>query len=498
MRISSRALGVALAMAAAMTASTAGAERLSLDLQVRELVHQIFESEFKACKAQNGRLMKLIADPRFTQQAPRTQGLAYMAAIVCTPSDNAQALTAARSLAKLPVDSGMTYLARGILMGDAQKREATDEFLTQLYAVIDSDPSDIADWDPWRLQWIQLQLRADPVKEAELLEKLHAVPWTQPAMLDLDRNDWAVRRARRLVETDQKAKARSVINGVTDARALMTVAQDRRFAPLWPDLEADGRFAWVKLAEAQLASEQARMKAEPNTLEPVSEAIGSLRALGRHDQAVTLGEAYAARLRQGDTFTDAKDHRSWMLNTLAYVYFDLGRYDEADKLVLEAVGDDRVSQTINRSEMLNATGRPAEALKALEKVDAKQSSKYGLMWVESGRVCAHVQLGDKAAAETAVAALRPRWKDNANALRDALLCLDAQDEAAALYVKRLEDPAERANALEAFRTGLPAPKPAPFAVTLEARDDAVRARPDVVAALNKWGRALKVPLWGDL
>lgn len=498
MRISSRALGVALAMAVAMTTSAARAEKLSLDLQVREVVEDIFQSDFKACKARNGRLLKLIADPQFTQQPPRTQGLAHVAVIVCAPTGGARSVAAARSLVKLTIEPRLTYLGHEILMSDAQERGATDDYLTQLYAAIDADPSLLAEMKVRYLYWILTQVKDDPVKEAALLDRLHTVPWTEPAAQDADRNSWAVRRARRFVEAGEKSKARALLENVTHVDDLLTVAQDRRFEPLWPDLEADGRFAWVKTAEAELASQRARIGAEPNTLEPVSQAIGGLRALGRYDEAVTLAETYAARLRQGDTFTDAEDQRSWLLNSLAYLYFDLGRYDEADKVVLEAVGKDSVSQTINRAEMLNAAGRPTEALKALDKVDAKQTSKYGLMWVESGRVCAHAQLADKAAAQAATAAMRPRWKDNANAMKEALLCLDAQDEAAALYVKRLDDPTERASALSAFRTGLPPPKPAPYATTLEGRDAAVRARPEVVAALNKWGRALTVPLGGDL
>jgi tetratricopeptide (TPR) repeat protein len=498
MRFSSRALGVALAMALAMTASTAHAEKLSLELQVRELVDTIFQSEFKACKAQNSRLMKLIGDPQFPQQTPRTQGLAYVAAITCAPTGSPQAVIAARSLVALPVDPRLAYFGRKALMSDAQKRDATDDYLTQLYAVIDADPSLIADWKERYLYWILARVKDDSAKEIALLDRFHTVAWTDHEAQESDRNAWAVRRARRFVDGGDKSKARAALAGVTHLNDLLTVAQDGRFEPLWPDLEADGRFAWVQIAEAELATEQARAKAAPNTLQPVREVIDSLRTLNRHDEAAALGEAYAARLRQGDTFTDAEDQRSWMLNSLAYVYFDQGRYDEADKMVLEAVGKDRVSQTINRAGLLNSAGRPAEALKALESVEVKQTSKYGLMWVESGRVCAHAQLGDKAAAETAVAALRPRWKDNANALGQALLCLDAQDEAAALYVKRLDDPTERATALSAFRTGLPPPKLPPYGATLLARDEAVQARPEVVAALNKWGRALTVPLGGDL
>jgi hypothetical protein len=317
MSMSSRALGAALAVALAMSASVAQAERLSLDLQVRELVDKIFESDLKACKAQNGRLLKLIADPRFAQQAPRTQGLAYVAAISCAPDGGAQAVTAARSLVQLPVDPRIAYFGHETLMTDAQERGATDDYLTHLYAAIDADPTLIAKWKTRYLYWILTQVKDDPAKEVALLDRFHTVPWTDREAQDSDRNSWAVRRARRFVEAGQRSKARTVLEGVTHVDDLLTVAQDRRFEPLWPDLETDGRFAWVKLAEAELAAEQARMKAEPSILQPVSEAMASLRALGRHDEAVALGEAYAARLRKGETFTDADDQRAWMLNSLA-------------------------------------------------------------------------------------------------------------------------------------------------------------------------------------
>jgi hypothetical protein len=120
------------------------------------------------------------------------------------------------------------------------------------------------------------------------------------------------------------------------------------------------------------------------------------------------------------------------------------------------------------------------------------------MWLDSTRACAKAQLGDKAAAEALLESMRPRWKDNASAVSRTLLCLDAQDEAAALYVKRLEDPTERARVLSAFRTGVPAPVVSPNGKLIEARGEAVRARPEVAAALRKWGRPLTLPLSGDL
>lgn len=497
MRNSSRALSAALAMAFAMTASAARPEKLSLDLQLRELVQTVLDSDFKACKAQNGKLLKAAADPRFEQQIPRTRALVLYALIACAPKDGDQALVASRRLAPLPVDPRLTYVARLNLLSDARKRDAPADYLAVLDAIIDADPSLLADWEPWDFSWILDKVKDDSAQDAALLDRLHAVPWTNRESRNADRNSLAVRRARRFVEAGEIGKARVLLDQVTRTSSLLVVAQDKRFERLWPQMQSDGRFDWTRLVEAELAEDQARMKAEPNLLEPVASAIADLRGLSRYDEAVALGETYAARLRKGDTFTDAERQRAWLFNALAYAYFDIGRFDDADRVMVESIGKDQVSQTINRAEMLNLAGRPTQALKVLEDVKADDASKYGQMWVESARVCAKIQLGDKAAAETAAAAMRDRWKTNANALNRALMCLGADDEVAALYIRRLGDPVERASALEAFRDSRPSPALTPIQVQLRARHEAIIARPDVQAALLKWGRPLTLPLSGD-
>ena len=497
MKFLTRAASAALAVAVAMTASAARAEKLSLDLELRELAQKVLESDFKACKALNPKLLKAMADPRFGQQAPRTRALVLYAAIGCAPKGGDQALTSARQLAALPVDPRLTYYGRLTLLGDARKREATADYLTILEAIIESDPALIEDWEPRDFNWILERVKDDPAQDAALLDHLHTVPWTERAAREVDRNSWAVRRARRFVEAGEVAKARVLLDMVTSTDSLLAVAQDRRFERLWPQMQADGRFDWTRLVEAELAEDQARIKAEPNLLEPAASAIANLRGLSRYDEAMALGEAYAARLRKGDTFTDAERYKAWLLNALAYGYFDVGRFDDADRLMVEATSKDDVSQAINRAEMLDLAGRPAQALKALEDVTFDNTSKYGLMWVDAARVCAKVQLGDKAAAEALLPSMRARWKDNAKALNRALMCLDAQDEAAALYVRRLEDPVERDGALGAFRDSRPSPVISPIQAQLRDRRLAVQARPEVQAALRKWGRPLTLPLSGD-
>lgn len=498
-RAGSAALGLALTLALSLTAVAPAARAGTPDLgqQLRDLTQVALDSEFKACKSINGKLTKAIADPQFEQLSPDMRGVALYVAIFCAPEKSDQAVTAARRLVKLPVDPRLLYGGQLALIQDAYKREAPADYVAALDAIIEADPTLVADWKPEDVYWILRKVKDDPALEGVLLDHLHAVPWTHADARETDANGWAVRRARRLLEAGDAAKARAVLDGVTSTSQLLIVAQDRRFEPLWPQLQAEGRFDWIKLVQAELAAHQDRIKAEPTLLEPVTQALGDLWALERYDDAVALGDAYAARLRKGDIFTDAKEQRSWLLNQLAQVYYALGRFDAADALMVEATGEDPVSQAINRSEMLDGAGRPAEALKLLQAIDGKKASDYGQMWQISGQACVKFDLGDKAAADTLIAAMRPRWKDNADALGAALLCVGADDELAALYVRRLNDPIERAGVLAQFRNTRPARVEAPVYARREAHRRAIIARPEVVAALSHWGRPLDLPLSGN-
>ncbi|WP_395444631.1 hypothetical protein [Caulobacter sp. UC70_42] len=51
-------------------------------------------------------------------------------------------------------------------------------------------------------------------------------------------------------------------------------------------------------------------------------------------------------------------------------------------------------------------------------------------------------------------------------------------------------------ALEAFRTARPPPSESAYEKTFHARLESVQARPEVQAAVARWGRVLTVPLAG--
>ncbi|PHY13627.1 hypothetical protein CSW58_04445 [Caulobacter sp. B11] len=114
-----------------------------------------------------------------------------------------------------------------------------------------------------------------------------------------------------------------------------------------------------------------------------------------------------------------------------------------------------------------------------------QMSPYGQSVGLFVRSCAAATLGDMATAEAALKPLEALGADGRANLFWARLCRDDLDGAAALLIERLKDPLERGKALLILQD-----KPAlPFASDhdrmLDRRAAALRARPDIVAAVAR-------------
>jgi tetratricopeptide (TPR) repeat protein len=241
----------------------------------------------------------------------------------------------------------------------------------------------------------------------------------------------------------------------------------------------------------------------------VLDVAQALRVLGRNQEALDLLDRVVAQAQTPDAqaqFDDIADQLNWLLNEKAYALYELNRPEEARTAfgLSIAVGEDgqwSVSQVINFASMLQAEGRSADALEVVQTVG--EASPYGRMWVAAVRACAAGNLGRAELRREALAYLREHERDNAAARANALLCVNDLDEAAALYIRRLANPAEREDALLALQTYRRPPRPAlPQESLLHARLEQVRGRPDVLAAVAAVGRIEEAPLhsvyWGDV
>lgn len=137
--------------------------------------------------------------------------------------------------------------------------------------------------------------------------------------------------------------------------------------------------------------------------------------------------------------------------------------------------------------MLYRLGRPQEALRAVQDVDDKDASEYGLTELAQVKVCAYAQSGEKAKARAAVDALLVHPSLDPESVRLSLLCIDDEDRLAQVILGRLKDQLTRNYELAADQAYAPTPNPTPFLATMARRLDTVLHRRDVRAALSRYG-----------
>lgn len=504
--VASLGLSAFPARATELPPSPTAAEAFELGV-VTLITEQLETIEKDGCGTAYDKLLDRADDALFETIPNGAREMTAVMAALCVklaPSPRGAALI--RRLEPLVKEPSARGLIEHALIRDAIRRNDLPEAARRLVALIDVDPATPAGWRLAYVSQIVGAAEGDPDLSLALLSRVTRLDWRDEASREAARNYWAFRYAGRLADRGDLAAARQALKPVESAFVLMRIAQDGRFRSFWPEFEREGRFDWRKGVEGDLAAVARKREAEPALLVHPKESIALLRALGRYNEAIALGEGYRIRLRSNETFNDRKAEANWLLNELGYALLDVGRVAEAQPIFEAAIaigetGGNSISQRVNWAAMLNDQGRPTEALATLDGVKPAGSSPYGQMWVLAERVCAHAQL-TPADAAAPFERLRKDWEENPAALTRALLCLDRQDEVASLYVRRLASPRHRATALSAFRLGSQPPAAPARAVDLERRRRAAIDRPEVVEALKSVGRGLNLPLasiyWGDL
>ncbi len=481
------------------------ADLLRLDVEVRAALTSSHRGNTPRCGSRFDRVHSLAQRAEFDRLPASTHRLVLALALACTEGDRAKtALTLIGRLETLVTSPAEVADINEALLRLARGRGDKPEAARRLIGVIDAEPRRVAGWWSPFISPVVAGVEDDEALSTALLQRLTSLAWEDPQSGEAARNYWAGLYAGRLLDRGDVAGARKVLSGANDPAVLIEIAEQRRFAPLWPTLEAEGRFDWRALTEAALKRRQAAAAAEPKALVHVLRIQSLLRQLQRYDEAIALGEGLQMRMLAGEAFTDGDKQANWVLNELGYALGDVGRYAEAETAFKASVtvgenGGPSVSQAINWGQTLLDLERPKEALASVDNIKGG-ASPYGVMWADAIRVCANAVL-DPAAAKRQLEGMTAREDDNEAALTQALLCLDRQDEAAAAYIRRLASPKRRDGAISAFRVVLPPPVMTARQKEMERRKQAVLARPDVRQALEPVGRALTLPLagsyWGE-
>ncbi|HRD47696.1 MAG TPA: hypothetical protein PLF78_14580 [Caulobacter sp.] len=461
----------------------------------------VFQTEGKACPSQFKLLRSVYDDRRFDRMALEVRKTTLFAVMLCTESSDLPfAVQAARRMQPIATEPAEVSAAHSVQISEALQRGATAEAARLFLSLVDKQPDVVAGWDPEMVGPFADYIDEDPELSLKVAERLSTLKWTNEASRRAAENTWALSYGWQLADRGRLREAGAAVARANDLYVMLIVAGDRRFATVWDSFAREGRFDWTRLATTRLDRATAEIAEKPDALRPADEMIASLRALGRLDEAIQVGEAFRARIQDGEAFEDAGLQRDDVLIGLAQALFEAGRYPESEAVFTEAIGDDPEEASIDArlawAGRLLDLSRPREALVVLEPISDSQVTPYGRLWVESQRACAQVDLDGEAAATT-LKSLREGQDENPAALSQALICANRLDEAAALMVDRLKNPRHRAGALDPYWiTRGPRAMPSRQA-EFERRRQAVLNNPTVLAALDVAGRKVEAPLTGD-
>ena len=225
----------------------------------------------------------------------------------------------------------------------------------------------------------------------------------------------------------------------------------------------------------------------------------ALAQLGETERVRTLLEATRAQVLDGVLINDVSEQMAWLLNDMASNAYNRGDLEGAVALMNEAAqlsefDSPNVSQRANLAMMLAFAGQEQRALAELEQIDVDAMSDFGEGVLLTTRICAHHHLGETGAIETDLERFDQLSRITSGLKQLAFACLGELERGAALLVSRLDNPMERADALAEIQIYLDIETEyqSPHEADLRAYDDALLARDDVLAAIERAGRRLDV------
>jgi hypothetical protein len=334
----------------------------------------------------------------------------------------------------------------------------------------------------------------------QLLDALYAAEWKLDYGFEPSQA-WAD-FARLLLERGDLERAVAVSSRITSPRALLALRVDKRFDAVVR--AAPQRFD-VDAAAAREIGVLERLSADsPRQLALKYELIFACMDAAQFERALRLADAVLADASPEKAYDDYEDQINWILDARANTLRSLGKWREARRYLEQAAahledGHPNVSNTINLAMLHAEFGRSREALSTLGAMafETEGVSPYGGMQIHHVMLLAAVASHDATGVKDALEFMRENQSSTYSTFQRALLSANELDEAAALMIRRLQDPALRSAALsemQSYRNGALSPADR----TAQQRWEQLKARSDVRAAVAEVGRVEKFSLAAEM
>lgn len=327
--------------------------------------------------------------------------------------------------------------------------------------------------------------------QARLVDGLFDAGW------DTDASSLWRMRAGQLLDAGQTERAAAFAAKTTSAGDRMIMSIDRRFDPLRETLPQAFDVAGA-LAD-ELSKAEAKVAAPEANLEDRSVLAWALIQRARNDEALNVINAGMPR-EDKPTAAPVDPHQLiWALDARSRAFTQLGRWDEAVADLRRAArrpenGGQNVSHAINLGWLYMRLGRNDEALGAVADIDDASMAPYGRMQRAQVQICALHGLSRETETKAKLAWIREHASDDPAALTEALVCTGQVAAAAQEVLARLNDPKRRSDVLLMLQTYMENGHETAWDRRHRDTWAQIIARPDVQAAVARFGRIETWPL----
>lgn len=288
-----------------------------------------------------------------------------------------------------------------------------------------------------------------------------------------------------------------VAGQINTVDVLLDMSIDARFKEVWEAVLAGAGGSLRAAAERQKNRFEVIVAANPGDNQAVHGLIDAMRFTGQAAKAIPIGDTL---LTDPVALGRDPDGYFWVLTATAYAEVETGKTDAAIKRMADLPSyklddyPDLITHDINRASLLLDQGRFDEASQAAHKADSRYESIYAKFWVAAIDVCGSAARKDLKSADALLETIRNSGKDNPAALELALLCSNKLPEAEQWYIKRLNDPDMRSDALQALQNFSVGANEGSHFTMVQDRLNQLRKKSSIRKAIAKVGRQLDVDL----
>ncbi|USI73069.1 hypothetical protein [Sphingomonas morindae] len=438
-----------------------------------------------------------LLDPLVAGAAPVASGTRFSAQLLRMPclAATGRGKEVAPVLAELQARAPHHPLVRAFEIFIAADQGRFDAAADGLAAIADegSPALQLMPSSLWRALAQRLTVAGDIARRDRTALALARAGWTPEDRPELAES-LALQGIGTLLDSGETAQARALLARVQRPAALWDMAIQRRYAPLWPAIEARLGAASGVAADRFARTALAAFAAAPNEDRARLDAVRAFIALGRGADAERTAAPVAAVPGLGEDRLDmalddatAKSARgagqAAIDRVLPFARLDLARTPEATAAIIVL------------GELYEEAGDHAAALALARTTLARNGpfSAFGTAWLRRTEVCALAGLGEQAQAARAADAMRATAGDNQPAAVEAALCANQDDAAERLAIAALATRDGASRLAEQFQ-----PQGAFFLHPpgrMRARWAALLARPAVRAAFDRVARILPERLW---